>query len=575
MRFAATLKTKVIVATVVIAVTTVLGSAIVVSWLSQAHDGAVRTAAAADRLAGDVLDLELGLDAMRYDALEVQQWLTDVSATRALEGHDEGFARAEAAAASFDDNRAKTVALAERLGWSDVADAIGATAASFPAYYAAGQTMAKAYVEGGPAAGNASMSGFDQAAERLAAAIGTVMKQVGDHVEEERRLLAADIADYRSVAMLTLFGPAGSAVLVVGAFAAGSFLLIRFVFSPLGRLADALRVISSGDFSVAIEGIERKDEIGEISRVVAMLRDGSAERAHMALEREREQAARTERVHRREGLVNDFRAGAGDLTRQVTQTMAGMRETAARLREVASGVAGQAGDASEASAGASASVETVAAAAEELSASIGEISRRVGETTDIVALAAGRTRETDAKITGLADAVTRIGDVVGLISSIAAQTNLLALNATIEAARAGEMGRGFAVVASEVKTLATQTAKATDEIASQIAGIQSSTAEAVAAIREIAETMETVNHATSAIAAAVEEQGSATAEISRSVQDASRGTSRVSANVHEVFTAIGEVDTAAGDVGAAVELVSRNAGELTTRIDRFIRDFAA
>ncbi|OON98529.1 MAG: hypothetical protein ATN35_00930 [Epulopiscium sp. Nele67-Bin004] len=50
------------------------------------------------------------------------------------------------------------------------------------------------------------------------------------------------------------------------------------------------------------------------------------------------------------------------------------------------------------------------------------------------------------------------------IEEIARQTNLLALNATIEAAHAGESGRGFAVVASEVRELSTQTTEVVKNI---------------------------------------------------------------------------------------------------------------
>ena len=62
------------------------------------------------------------------------------------------------------------------------------------------------------------------------------------------------------------------------------------------------------------------------------------------------------------------------------------------------------------------------------------------------------------------NSVQKIQEATSIISSIAEETNLLSLNASIEAARAGESGRGFAVVAGQIKKLAEQSNTSSQDI---------------------------------------------------------------------------------------------------------------
>ncbi|WP_208985405.1 methyl-accepting chemotaxis protein [Stappia sp. P2PMeth1] len=362
---------------------------------------------------------------------------------------------------------------------------------------------------------------------------------------------------------------------VVGLGVAVAIVLSLAITRPTRRLTAVMGRLAEGDTDVEIDGTERGDEIGAMSRTVEVFRDNARERARMREEQEREQQAAAARQARVDELIGSFRAQVQELLSSVGDTAAGMEATARDLTRIASESAGRAEETTRASGAATQNVESVATAAEELAASIAEIARQVGQTTEVVNQATHGTRQTNEKVAGLAAAANKIGEVVTLIQAIAEQTNLLALNATIEAARAGEAGKGFAVVAAEVKELANQTSKATEEIGAQIAAIQGETKEAVEAIAAITQTMQEVDSYTSAIAAAVEQQGAATNEISRNVQNAAEGTTSVTSNMGELANAVAETNASADMVLVASGDVGEKTRQLRGQIDRFLSDVAA
>jgi methyl-accepting chemotaxis protein len=352
----------------------------------------------------------------------------------------------------------------------------------------------------------------------------------------------------------------GLAGLIVAGFVA--FSLGRGLVRPLGSVCGVMDGLAKGDLSVDVPYVERRYEIGHISRSLAVFKDRLIEAERLRTERQASTArAVAERKSAMNRIADEFEQSVGGIVDGAASAATEMQRSAQSLSTIAKETTRQSTTVAAAAQQTTANVQTVAAAAEELSTSGQEICRQIAQSASIAQSAVAQANRTNAMVEGLLEATQKIGEVMGLIQTIAAQTNLLALNATIEAARAGDAGKGFAVVASEVKALSTQTARATEEIADQIQAIRDATGATAGAIREIGTTIGQIDEIATTIAAAVEQQDGSTKEIARSVQLAAQGTKGVTQN-------IAGVTEASGQVGTAAELVLGSAGDLAKQSKR-------
>ena len=352
---------------------------------------------------------------------------------------------------------------------------------------------------------------------------------------------AAEAATRDSIKVWMLIALGLAIVLVSGA----SFLIGRSISNALSAMVRAMTCLAGGDFSVAIPGLGRRDEVGEMADAVEVFKTNMSEAARLR---------------------------AGQLMaeqRQQREKLEAVQQMAATLEhENSSNVAAAAEEALVNS-------RTLSAAASQLSLSIAEIASQVNSSRTLTIEAVAASARAQATIGKLSEAAGKVGTVTSLISEIASQTNLLALNATIEAARAGEAGRGFAVVASEVKSLAEQTAKATSEIAQQIMEIQQATQESVVSISAIGEVIRNVESNASGIAAAVERQNAVTLEISQTVEESSIASREVAAQIVNVSNEAVETGKRAAEIRDGAAEIARKIDGLHVTLVRVVRTSTA
>ncbi len=360
------------------------------------------------------------------------------------------------------------------------------------------------------------------------------------------------------------------ALALIAAISAAGYFLARQISSPISATTDAMKELASGNTELDLQGKDRHDEIGDMTRAVEVFRQNAIERRELEAAQAEEQKAKERRTAEIEDLIKGFDDNMKQMLATVSAAAEEMEHTASAMTSTAETTNMKSTAVAAASEEASTNVQTVAGAAEELSSSIQEIRRQVSQSTQITQRATDTASDANNRIEGLSEAARQISEVVTLIQDVAEQTNLLALNATIEAARAGEAGKGFAVVASEVKELANQTARATEQISQQISAVQSSTNDAVTAIRDVTVTVAEISEISQAIAASIDQQQEATVEISTNVQQAAASSGEVAANITGVTAAANESASAATQVQSAAGELAGQADHLKAAVDEFL-----
>jgi methyl-accepting chemotaxis protein len=353
------------------------------------------------------------------------------------------------------------------------------------------------------------------------------------------------------------------------------FLVGRSIGKALSLLAGSMRRVADGEADVTIPFLNRKDEIGGMSRALEVFQASIEERSKLTQTAEEEAKLRLERARRIESAISGFGSSIESALGQLKDSAATMRQASETLDVDSRALTAQASVAGNATAIASREVSSVAVAAEQLSKSVDEVSRQAVRSTEVADRAVQQSHRATSMMSELAAEADKIGDVVELIRSIAGQTNLLALNATIEAARAGEAGKGFAVVASEVKALANQTAQATEDIVQRITSIQGASGDVSEAISQIGGILSEMSTIATSVASAVEEQSSAISTISDNVNEAARSSAEGAHAIKDAEERASSSRDTSSAVASAAQTVATEAGSLESVVSSFLDDVRA
>ena len=439
---------------------------------------------------------------------------------------------------------------------------------------------------------------------QLMGAVDTAFEDIRSRVQD--RIDAAELASKAAVdaARLTLLIAVGIALTLSVFF---GLILTKSIATPLVAMTAAMRRLASGDKTIEVPAVGRKDEVGEMAEAVLSFKEAAianerleieAASGREAAERERARSQEVAAVAAREQalVVNAIAEGLdhltrGDLTYSLTQAfpddyvklkddfnaaIGQLKDAMSVVLTNVSAIRSGSGEISQAADDLSRRTEQQAASLEETAAALDEITATVNRTAAGAkqASATVQAAKGDAETRGnvVRDAVSAMGaieksaqeisQIIGVIDEIAFQTNLLALNAGVEAARAGDAGRGFAVVASEVRALAQRSAEAAKEIKVLISASTSQVNSGVALVGQTGEALQR-------IVSRVAEIDGLVSEIAASAQEQATGLQQVNTAVNQMDQVTQQNAAMVEESTAASHSLSQEAETLAASVSRF------
>lgn len=238
---------------------------------------------------------------IRADVIQVQGWLTDISATRGLPGFDDGFAEAQRFAEKFEVDIELARSYAQALELPDALSALDALKTAFPPFYAGGKKMAQAYVDTGPEGGNPQMEEFDNVAETMSVATEALIQIVDAQTVaglNQLKTLANEVkANNSNLVVQLLIMAAMSAFLMV----AGVLYLFRTLTKNFDDLNWDVQAVKSEDMSVVLKlGQERRDEFAPVAAALAAFRQSLIDGKRIEVEMREAEDAERERSRKAE-----------------------------------------------------------------------------------------------------------------------------------------------------------------------------------------------------------------------------------------------------------------------------------
>ncbi|MDD2943228.1 MAG: methyl-accepting chemotaxis protein [bacterium] len=170
---------------------------------------------------------------LKLSVVQVQQWLTDISATRGAEGYDDGLTEAAAYAEKVTAYIAELRVIFQKQNNKKGLDLLENIEKDFPPYYEMGQKMAHVYMESGEGEGNKWMEKFDPFAAKIAEEVTELSESQAVALQVKLEEVIADSLHVRDINSI-------SAIVIVIVGLILSLLVSKAISAPIINIAEEL-----------------------------------------------------------------------------------------------------------------------------------------------------------------------------------------------------------------------------------------------------------------------------------------------------------------------------------------------
>ncbi|WP_249308507.1 methyl-accepting chemotaxis protein [Lederbergia citrea] len=359
---------------------------------------------------------------------------------------------------------------------------------------------------------------------------------------------------------MTLYIALIAIILVIVVSIAAAFITSTIITTPLKKVMERLKLISSGNLSHEPLITKSRDEIAQLVNSTNEMNKNIREL-----------------IGEINYVSHSISRQSEELTQSAKEVNAGSLQISATMQELATGTETQAVSTSELASimvSFSATVEEANDNGERVQQASTNVLQMTNEGSQLMQASSQQMAKIDQivndaveKVRGLDDKSNKISKLVSVIREIADQTNLLALNAAIEAARAGAHGRGFAVVADEVRKLAVQVSASVSDITTIVNGIQN---ESTLVAESLEDGYQEVTRGTNQIEATQQTFngiGLALTEMTNNIQIVSENISNIAQSTKKMDVSITDIASISEESAAGVEETSASSEQISSSIE--------